>query len=111
MESILKNKRGQIVDQATGVIVGIAVAIFIVFALLLGLSSLNPGSFFTSGSNEQNVTNGMVLNYTTGIGQFFAQIPTAMKVLGIVLILGFIGLLVAVVVGFRRTAGVSGGNL
>lgn len=103
------NKKGQVINTAIGVLVGLLVALLIAFAVMLGISSLNPGSFFTSGSLEQNTTNQAVSNYTTGIGLFFAQIPTSMKILGVVLVLGFLALLVTIVLRFRDQAGSGAG--
>jgi hypothetical protein len=99
---ITMDNRGQaVIDTVTGVVIGLVVLILIVFALLLGLASLNPGSFFTAGSVSQNATNAMVNNFTTGLGGFFGQIPIAFTIMGIVLILSFLALLVAIVLRFR----------
>lgn len=105
------NKKGQIIDTATKVGVSLFVFILIIFAILLGVSSLNPGSFFTTGTAEQNATNDMVANYTFGVGEFFGNVPTAMKILGVVLILGFLALLIVIVVRFRQQSGGGGGGL
>ncbi len=97
--------RGQILSNVTGVVTGLALLIFVVFAFLYGLSALNPGTFFTAGSASQNATNQAVANYTTGIATFFNQVPTAMNILGVVLILAFVGILLSVVMRYRDSAG------
>ena len=102
-------KKAQVIDTATGVIVGVAVAVLLVFAVLLGISSLKPSTFFTAGTTEALAMNQSTANFSYGIMNFFAQIPTAMTVLGVVLILGFIGLMIAIVLRFRSSAG--GGGL
>jgi hypothetical protein len=103
------NKKGQVIDTATGVAVGLFIFILITFVILLAISSLNPSSFFTAGSAERNTTNQITQNYTAGINEFFTQVPTAMKILGIVLLLGFLALLISIVVRFRGASG--GGGL
>ena len=40
-------KKAQTLDLVTGTIIGLVVLIFIVFAVLFGLSSLNPSGFFS----------------------------------------------------------------
>lgn len=103
------NSKGQVIDTATTVAVSFFVFILIVFVILYGISALNPGSFFTAGSSEQNATNTLRSNFTTGIANFSQQIPPAMTILGVVLILGFLGLLVFIVLRFRNQ-GVGGGG-
>lgn len=95
------NKRGQLFDLSTTVIAGIFVLLLAIFAMFLGISSLNPGSFFTAGSSSQNATNDMISNLTKGTGNFFSQIPVGMTILGVVLILGFLALLIVVVLRFK----------
>lgn len=107
--AITPSKKGQTLSLVMGIIGSIFVSIFIVFAYLYGISALNPGAFFAAGSENQNLTNGMVTNFTAGIQIFFATLPTAFKVLGIVFILTFIGLLIVVVTRFRQNSG--GGSL
>ena len=102
------NKRGQIINTVSGVIIGLFILVMLAFAIFLGISSLNPGSFFT---NEQqgDAVNGSVDNLTAGFANFTTQIPTVFTVLGVVLILGALAILILIVVRFRGTAGASGG--
>jgi hypothetical protein len=108
MRSILKvDKRGQAVSvgTVTALIVGIMVMIFVVFAVLYGITTLNPASFFATGSLDANATQGLQSNLTTGIGNFGSKIPTVFTIIAVVFILGFIGLLVATVYRFASGAG------
>lgn len=100
-------RKGQTLDLVTTTVISLMIFVFVVFAVLFGISSLNPGSFFAAGSANQNATNQLVSNTTTGIANFGNQIPTAFIVLGVVFILGFIGLLLLIV---RRFAGQASGG-
>ena len=103
------SKRGQIINTVTGVIMGLFILILLAFAIFLGISSLNPGSFFAGGTPSHNAINGSIDNLTTGFAQFTEQIPTVFTVLGVVLVLGALAILILIVVRFRSTAGASGG--
>ena len=105
------NNKGQAINIVTGTVVAVILLILIVFALLFGVSSLNPGSFFTASSAEQNATNQLLQNTTVGIAQFSNQIPAAMKLLGVVLIFGALAIVIAFVLRFRQQAGGGGGAL
>jgi Na+-transporting methylmalonyl-CoA/oxaloacetate decarboxylase gamma subunit len=100
-----KNKRGQTLDLISGTVVGFMVLIFIVFAVLFGISALNPTAFFTSGSAEANATGQLQANLTSGVAQFGKYIPTVMLVLGVVLVMSAIVLLILYI---RRTQGATG---
>lgn len=80
--------------MATSVVIGIMVFIFMVFAVLYGIATLNPSSFFTTGSADANATANLQANLTSGIDTFGSYIPTAFKILAVVFILGFIVLLI-----------------
>jgi hypothetical protein len=105
MRSILSNKKGQTLDLIAGTVVGFMVLIFVIFAVLFGISALNPSSFFTAGSNEANSTSQLQANLTTGVAQFGKYIPTVMIVLGVVLVMSAIVLLILYI---RRTQGATG---
>lgn len=93
----INNKRGQMVDFATGTVVTVAISIFVIFAVLYGIATLNPGSFFAANSGSANATNQLQQNLTAGIAQFAVYIPTAFVILGVVLALSAIVLLIAYV--------------
>ena len=112
MRSILsliarKNKRGQTLDLISSTVVGFLVLIFVIFAVLFGISALNPSSFFAAGSANANATNTLTSNLTTGVSQFGQYIPTVMIVLGVVLVMSAIVLLILYI---RRTQGATGGS-
>lgn len=103
----LMNKRGQTLDLISSTVIGFLVLIFIVFAVLFGISALSPSSFFTAGSGEANATAQLQSNLTTGVASFGKYIPTVMIVLGVVLVMSAIVLLILYV---RRTQGAGGGG-
>lgn len=102
-----KSKKGQIVSTISGTTLSIMTLIFIIFAVLFGVATLNPGSFFTAASAEQNATNQLTGNLTSGVAQFGGQIPNVFKILAVVLVLGGIVLLVLYI---RRMQAVGGGG-
>ena len=108
MRSILKNKKGQTMNIVTGTVLALMVFIFMVFAVLFGISALNPSSFFSTGSAEANATAKLVANTTTGIGNFSEYIPKVFTVLAVVLVLSAIVLLILYV---RRMQGGEQGGL
>lgn len=101
------NKKGQTLDLISGTVVGFLVLIFVIFAVLFGISALNPASFFTTGSANANATNQLTSNLTDGVAQFAKYIPTVMIVLGVVLVISAVVLLILYV---RRTQGSVGGG-
>lgn len=112
MRKISMGKRGQaMLDATTKTVIGVMIFLFVVFAVLFGIATLSPSSFFTAGSLEANNTAKIQANLTQGIGTFSDQIPTAFKVIGVVFILGFIALLIVVVSRMRSVGGGSAGGL
>lgn len=102
-----QNKKGQIVSTISGTTLSIMVLIFIIFAVLFGIATLNPAGFFTANSAEANATGYLTGNLTDGVSQFGAQIPNVFKILAVVLVLGGIVLLVLYI---RRMQAVGGGG-
>ena len=105
MRSILDskvNKKGQVLNAITGLVIGIMVLIFTVFAVLFGIAKLNPSSFFTAGGADANATRDLQQNLTSGVSQLGGYIPTVLVVLGVVLALSGIVILIAYV---RRMQG------
>jgi hypothetical protein len=105
----LMNKRGQILDLTGQTVVGVMVLIFLIFAVLYGIATLNPAGFFTSGSSEANSTANLQRNLTSGIDQFGGNLPTVFKIIGIVLALSAIVILIVYVRRMSATAGSGGG--
>lgn len=106
------NKKGQgTLNLISATIIGFMILIFMIFAVLFGISNLNPGSFFTAASAEQNATNALVQNLTTGVGEFGQYIPDVLTVLAVVLLLSAIVLLVLYVRRMQGAGGTGGGGL
>lgn len=106
-----KNKKGQIVNTTSGTVLGIMVLIFIIFAVLFGIATLNPSSFFTANSAEANATSHLTANTTEGVSQFGAQIPNVFKILAVVLVLGGIVLLVFYIRRMQQVGGAGSSGL
>jgi hypothetical protein len=107
MRSILKNRKGNLgatnpLGLVIGLVSGIALLVFVYFAFLYGITTLNPSGFFTANSAQANSTNNMINNLTSGGDQFASYIPTAFKIVAIVMIMGFLGLMIAAIYLFMR---------
>lgn len=114
MESINRrfkkmNKRGQVIELATGTVVGVVIFLFIVFALLFGIAALNPSGFFSAGSASANATTALTDNTTTLISNFSNRLPVVGTILGVVMILAILGVLIAIILRYRGAGGT--GNL
>lgn len=105
--SLMKDRRGQTISLVSGTVISFMVLVFIIFAVLFGIATLNPSTFFTAGSVEGNAVGNLTGNLTAGVGEFGRQIPLVLSALGVVLILAAIVLLVLYV---RRMQGASGGG-
>lgn len=105
MKSLIKQKKGQILNTTTNVIVGVMILVFVVMAVLFGIATINPATLLGTGTANANLTNGLVANLTSGIGQFGSYIPTAMLVLGAIFVLSFIVLLIAFVYRMKTIGG------
>lgn len=103
------NKKGQVINATSSTVLGIMVLIFLIFAVLYGIATLNPASFFTAGSSDANATTALQQNLTSGISSFAGQIPTVFKVLAVVLALGAILILIIYVRRMQVGGGVAGG--
>lgn len=106
---LMKNKRGQVLNAVGSTVIGFMALIFIIFGTLFGIAVLNPGSFFTSGSAEQNAVGNLTTNLTSGVAEFSKQVPTIFKVLAVVLVLSGIALLILYVRRGAGTGGATGG--
>jgi len=103
------NKKGQTLDMVGGMVLGVMVLIFLVFAVLYGISALSPSTMFTDDASK-NATANLELNLTSGISLFAAQIPTVFKILAVVLALSAIVILI-VYVRRMQGGGMQGGGL
>lgn len=119
MKSLLEykkaNKRGQTINLISGTVMGLMVLFFLIFAVLFGISALNPGTFFDSGTASDNsskaAVEGFQGNITEGISQFGAKLPTVFLILGVVLAIAAIVILVLYVKRMQQSGGSGGGGL
>ena len=108
MQPLLSQKKGQAPTKIiSGTAIGLLVLVFIFFAVLFGVATLNPSSFFTTGSADANATANLQANLTQGASDFGQRIPTVLTVLGVVLALAAIVLLILFV---RRMDSAGGGG-
>lgn len=106
-----KDKKGQIVQTISGTTLGIMTLIFIIFAVLFAIATLNPSGFFTANSAEANATGQLTGNLTQGVASFGGQIPAVFKILAVVLVLGGIVLLVLYIRRMQAVGGSGGAGL
>jgi len=96
MESVLKDKKGQSGGLITGLIFGIASLVIGVVIALIIVSTLNNSSLLTAGGAEAHAVGNMSGNFTEGINNVSAKIPTVLLIAAIVLILTVLAVLVGV---------------
>lgn len=112
MRALLKkNKKGQVVQTISGTTLAIMVMIFIIFAVLFGIATLNPSSFFTALSSEANATSYLTGNTTEGVASLGAQLPNVFKILAVVLVLAGIVILILYISRMRQVGGGSNAGL
>lgn len=107
MDSLLKNRKGQAGGLVTGLIFSIAALVIGVIISFVIVSTLNGAGLLTASSAEANATNRLVANFTSGVDQVSAKVPTILLVAAIVLILGVL----AVLVGVWQRMRMGGGSL
>ena len=90
------NKKGQTGGLVSGLVFGIAGLVIGVIIAFVIVSTLTNAGLLTSGSNEANATTRLAANFTSGVDQVSAKIPTVLLVGAIVLILGVLALLVGI---------------
>lgn len=111
LKSLVKNKKGQVVQTISGTTLAIMVMIFIIFAVLFGIATLNPAGFFTANSAEANATSYLTGNTTEGVAQLGGQLPNVFKILAVVLVLAGIVILVLYISRMRQVGGGSNAGL
>jgi len=102
---ITKNKKGQLI---AGLVGGVAGLIILVIVSFLIVDTLFGAGLLTTNGKSYNATSNMIGNYTAGIDQVSAKIPTVLLVAAVVLLFGAIVLLVQ---RARQTTESSGGGL
>ena len=111
MRILPRNKKGQVIDTAGGTVISIFILIVLIFVALYAVATLNPSSFFTSGSASANATTNLQSNLTEGASQFGGYFPTIMKVLAVVIVLAAILLLILYVYRMKQASGGSSDGL
>lgn len=90
------SRKGQTGGLVTGLIFGIASLVIGVIIAFVIVNTLSSSSLLTVGSAQANSSNFMIGNFTSGVDQVSAKLPTILLVSAIVLILGVLAVLVGV---------------
>jgi len=96
MEKLLLNRKGQTGGLITSLIFGVAALVIGVIIAFVIVSTLNGAGLLTADSAEETSSTNLVANFTSGVDNVSAKIPTVLLVAAIVLILGVLAILVAV---------------
>ena len=103
MNSLLKNKKGGIVNDVVqgtgGLIIGVIIVLVIVSTLL-------GADLLTANSLEANASNDMSRNFTAGLNNISEKIPTILLISAVVLLFGVLLLLVSK----SKEMGIGGGT-
>ena len=103
MRTLLKNKRGGVVTdvvQGTGALIIGVIIILVIVSTLLGAELLEVGSVYESAAGN------MSANFTAGLDNISAKIPTILLIAAVVLLFGVLILLVSK----SREMGIGGGQ-
>lgn len=96
--SLKKNKGGILgLETVRVVIVTLLILAVTSIAVFLALVSLQDANIFTAGSQAANDTDLIISNITSGTTDFFANVPTFMVLLGVVVLLLIIAIVLVVV--------------
>ena len=93
---MLQQKKGQAGGLITGLVFGVASLIIGVIIAFVIVSTLTGAGLLTANSAEDNATDRLVGNFSSGVDNVSGKIPTVLLVAAIVLILGVLALLVGV---------------
>lgn len=96
-------KKGGIV---TGTIFGVGGLIIGVIVILVLVSTLNNANLLTTASAEKGAVGNMTANFTSGLDQVSAKIPTILLIVAVVFLFGALVLLVRQ----ASAMGIGGGN-
>jgi len=96
MSNLYKDKRGVTGGLVNGLVFGIAFLVIGVIISLLVVSILVNSGILTSGTAEYAAVTNLSSNFTSGINQVSAKIPTVFIIAAIVLILAVLAVLIAV---------------
>lgn len=91
MQKLKTNKKGGVV---TDLIMGVGGLVIGVIVILVITSTLISSNLLTANSAEDNATDRLSANFTSGIDNVSAKIPTILLIGAVVLLFGVIVLLV-----------------
>jgi hypothetical protein len=98
-----KNKTGGIVNSTVMGVGGLVIGVIIILVIT---STLLNANLLTASSLEDNATTDLNKNFTEGIGNVSAKIPTILLIVAVVFLFGALVLLMA----NARRMGVGGGG-
>jgi len=90
------NKKAQTGGLITGLVFGIASLVIGVIIAFVIVSTLDDANLLTDNTSADNATENLIANFSSGVDNVSARIPTVLLVAAVVLILGVLALLVAV---------------
>ena len=90
------SKKGQTGGLITGLVFGVASLVIGVIIAFVIVATLGNAGLMTTDSAEENATDNLIVNFTTGVNNISGKIPTVLLVAAIVLILGVLAILVGV---------------
>jgi len=88
---LLKDRKGAGLIQ--NLVMGVAALVIAVIIAFVIISTLDDASLLTTGSAEDNATDNLIANFTSGIDNVSEKIPTILLIAAVVLILGILVLL------------------
>ena len=92
---MIQDKKGQTGGLITGLIFGVASLVIGVIIAFVIVATLTDANLLSTDSAEENATDSLRANFTAGVDEVSAKVPTVLLVAAIVLILGVLVLLVA----------------
>jgi len=96
MKGYLMEKKGQQGGLVTGLVMGIASLVIAVIIAFVIVNTLTGAGLLTVGSAAKNATTDLESNFTEGVDEVSAKLPTVLLIAAIVLIIGVLAVLVAV---------------
>lgn len=90
------NKKAQTGGLITSLVFGVASLVIGVIIAFVIVSTLTGAGLLTENGAEDNATDRLAGNFTTGVDNVSGKIPTVLLVAAIVLILGVLAILVGV---------------
>jgi hypothetical protein len=86
-----RSKKGAGLIQ--GLVMGVAALVIAVIIAFVIVSTLTSSNLLTSGSAEDAAVDNLTANFSAGINNVSAKIPTILLIAAVVLILGILGML------------------